>query len=1008
MSSKIRLFITDSYYNVFNILTKDLKDKSKAIEYKNLIFCEEKISLMAERAICDCLNGSFNTDVYSFGNYLRRLKPIEKTLSKEGSAMAVKRILQQTALKCFYASKKNLAPSLYELIAQLKSANVSYNELSDSANNVEGSLKNKLEDISLVYEKYEEFIEKSGLCDQSKILSFLPEIIEKDNALKDTDVYLLGYTSFTGQIRDVISALLKNARSVTAILSGGNNGFLFLNETANAFKKIAKDNGEVLAERFVNSNFTNESERITENIFSPLIKQKAETDCIYSFSAKDVYSEIKTVAETIKLKVMENGAKYSDFTVAISDEAAYKNAVKAQFSKLNVPFFFDEKICPDTHPLIRLIADYITVFDKNYERETLSAFYKNPIFCNDKNLADRFYNYTLKYNINYSSIKKRFTLCDGKDNLEELEDFRIKIVSVFEKFDIEKTLETLNAESKINDYTKRLLDLGEPVQADINRQIYQAVSVILSDMNSLLGDVYLSYSERLNVFTSGVYAMELSVIPQFKDAVFIGGYRETALAKSKYLFAVGLTDAVPSVKEDVALINDDDINRLSDLKVLVEPKIKVVNARTKENVGVALAAFEKELYLSYPLVDVSGKKTAKSTVLDFFDKAFILKKHRVESELAGYLTKRQGLTSFALGCGRFACRKQDDFCRQTSYYKAVEGDNSVSKILNTANAEIKIRLNGFNGNTVSGVASPTMIEEYYKCPYRAFVNKTLRLKEREEGKISASSLGNFMHAVFNVFLSDLKKVEEIGFDGAFNEAVSQVSALPEYSRYFEDCETDCFFKRAITEAKKFCAKICAELKETGFTPKYLEYPFEYKLLNGKVKLKGKIDRVDVAGDYFRILDYKTGDAEIKDSLLFSGTKLQLYLYASAFKDKKASGLYYAKISDDYGDERTKKEEWFIGKTVDEEETARLRNNESTKTLVDREIIDSCVIYAEKVCQKAIEQMDDGVIVSSPYGEACKYCKLGGMCQRETVEERTLSKVDKNVLVKSVLSGEEDA
>lgn len=1008
MNQKIRLFITDSYYNVFNILTEDLKGKSNGMEYKNLVFCEEKISLMAERAVCDALKGSFNTDVYSFGNYLRRAKPIEKTLSKEGSAMAVKRILQKSALKCFYASKKNLAPSLYELIAQLKSAKVSHEELFDCTANIEGSLKNKLTDIASVYEKYEEFIEQSGLCDQSKILSFLPQIIENDKELKNTDVYLLGYTSFTGQIRDVITALIKTARSVTAILTGGNNGFLFLNETADAFRKVAKTCGEKVSETFIKTDCSKESGIILKNIFSPLIKEKVNTNEIYAFTAKDIYSEIKTIAETIKLKVMESGARYSDFIIAIADKTIYKNAVKAQFGKLNIPYFLDEKICPDTHPLIKLIIDYITAFDKNLERECLSSFYKNPLFCNDKNLTDRFYNYTLKYNVNYSSIKKPFLYSDGLDDLEELEAFRKKIVSFFDKFDINKTLKDLEAECKIKEYTKRLVDLGEPVQADINRQIYQATAVILGDMEALLGDVALSFSERLNVFTSGVYAMELSVIPQFKDAVFIGGYRETALAKSKYLFAVGLTDGVPSVKEDVALINDDDINRLSGLKVLVEPKIKVVNARAKENLGVALASFDKELYLSYPLVEANGKKTAKGVVLDFFDKAFTIKKHRIDSRFTGYLTKRQGLTSFALGCGRFAYRKEDDFSKQTAYYKAVEGDKAVSSVLDSANAEIKVRLNGFKGNTISGVASPTMIEEYYKCPYRAFVNRILRVKEREEGKISASSLGNFMHAVFNEFLSNIKAVEQAGFEKAFNEAVSRVAELSEYARYFEDCETDYFFRQAIEESKKFCVKFYNEIKESGFTPKYLEFPFEYRLLNGKVKLKGKIDRVDVAGDYYRIIDYKTGSVDAKDSLLFSGTKLQLYLYASAFKDKKTAGLYYAKVADDYGDEKTKKEECFIGKTVDGKEDNNLPNQEGKKTLTDKEIIDSYVVYAEKVCQKAVEQMDDGVIVSSPFLEACRYCKLSGMCQKELLEERTLSKVDKNVLTESVKDGEEDA
>ena len=85
-------------------------------------------------------------------------------------------------------------------------------------------------------------------------------------------------------------------------------------------------------------------------------------------------------------------------------------------------------------------------------------------------------------------------------------------------------------------------------------------------MQKFLGDEKLSYIEFKNIFKSGVMAMEISLLPRFSDAVFVGAYRESGLAVSPVTFAVGLTEGVPMLSEDVALLTDADINALETLK----------------------------------------------------------------------------------------------------------------------------------------------------------------------------------------------------------------------------------------------------------------------------------------------------------------------------------------------------------------------------------------------------------------------------------------------------------
>ena len=89
----VNLFLTNSYFNLFPILTKNLAEGSNGLDGKRIVFCEAKVSLMIERMLCDKVVGSFNTEVYSFGKFLSARKNLGRVLSKEGSAMAIKRIL---------------------------------------------------------------------------------------------------------------------------------------------------------------------------------------------------------------------------------------------------------------------------------------------------------------------------------------------------------------------------------------------------------------------------------------------------------------------------------------------------------------------------------------------------------------------------------------------------------------------------------------------------------------------------------------------------------------------------------------------------------------------------------------------------------------------------------------------------------------------------------------------------------------------------------------------------
>ncbi|MBQ7349081.1 MAG: PD-(D/E)XK nuclease family protein [Clostridia bacterium] len=981
---------------------------------------------MTERRICQEFSGSFDTDVYSFGNYLRLKKPFDKLLSKEGSSMAVKRVLANLPLKRFSASRTNLAPSLYELIAQLKSAKISVTDLETASINSQGLLKDKLYDIVSIYSAYENFLEENEYDDQNSSFSYLPKIIENDIEIKNSNVYVIGFSGFTAQLKSAIKKLITCAHSVTAILVRGENRFAFVNETSDDFIDICASVNEKLTTLVVNSDYSEEGRVISQTLFNPsgYKKRKIETEKVLCSSFPNAFSELSNVSGLIYTLIKNGDCRFKDVCVAVPDPAKYKDAIKSAFSMLNIPYFLDCKKIPLNHPLVTLIISYIDVFRRNFEQSSLRDFYKNPLVSTDKKLTDSFENYILKYNVNYSAFKKPFKFADDGENLTELENFRTYVCSLIEKFNINELLERLSVEEKLQAHTETLNSVGETLTGSLNSQIFDAVSGVLSEMQSILGATEVTYSEFKAVFISGISALELSVIPQYNDAVFIGAYKEIGLVKCKHLFCVGLTSEVPQAKEDVALLSDSDINALSEIKILVEPKIRVVNHRMRESVALALSAFSEKLYLTYPITGIDGKQNVKSEILSYMQSMFTLKPF---PEISDYLTKKQGLNSFAKHCSDFCEGRKDDFTVPASFYNAVE-EASVKKILDSANKQVKLRLNS-NSRAVTGdIASPTAIEDYYKCPYRSFMVHGLKLKERKQGKNDSLSVGNFMHEVLNSFVNQIDKVyDEKSSDRLFEEILTEINKKQEFALLMDDPETANSYLRVVKECKKFCYKTFEYFKDSDFKSTYTEVGFgkingakypEISLNGGKVKLSGKIDRVDTYKDYCRVIDYKTGSVDPSDKSLFAGVKLQLYLYAAAINDKKLAGAYYLPISDAFEKTGKKQAPITVGKTLMNKETLLAQD----KTLVEGEKsaftgvsykgeevlkatseskMNSLIEYALMLSENGVKQMVDGVIVPSPYGNVCDYCKFVAMCKRDLVTVREICSVDEEVIEQSV-------
>lgn len=1065
-----KLYIFADYCDLIDALADALREKTAGLSGKNLVFTEEKATLIVERAILARARGTFNTRVFSMRKFLKTLSGDKSVLSKEGSVMLLRKIVAENAarLVCLGRARlKSLAPSAYELIAQLKSAKVGPAALSAAAESAEGLLADKLCDLALLYEEYEKAVEGKYL-DENNYLAQLPALAEK--GVRGADVYVAAYASFTRQEADVLETFFRAAGSVTAFLVAGDNPYAYTGEAAEAFLRAAKRAGadtEVIRAPKKNDLGAHAAAAMFNPEYRlPPAEAKGR---VFLYEAGSETEEAEHIAAIIRRDVIEGKIRYRDAEVALGSLSPF--VVRKVFEEYGVPYFLDEKRKLSNHAAARFALSLLTCLRRGFLLQDMLELAKNPLVLPDGDFADDFENYAIRFACSRSAFFRPFRYGAEEENFPAFEQAREKIAALFSGLKrkmraeeyvahIRGALVSLDAARKIEELAAALEKAGYREEASFLSQGYDKLLGVLTETETILKGFSPEIDEFANILSSGFSACEISLLPQFNDAVYVGDFRETRLVKAKYLFLAGMTSDVPAVKDDVAMLSDADLDRLERLKVSVEPKISAVNARERENAALAAGAFSDRLYVSYAAVGAGGKAQLKSEMFKYLSAAFSAGGRPVApagaARMRAFSARADGEAKRRLDAMKYLGRAQaekafardvgggEDLAAAAAYYSVVEGraKADADAMLSFANSAVAVRLAEEKDAVLKNKKlSASVLQSYFNCPYRNFLTNGVGLTERKEGGAQAADIGNYLHAVFEAFAPLAKgfQSEEEAAAAAVAIAEEKLSG-EEYESMAESAAGRYTLRILKEEAEKYCRRIYRQYADSDFELLGQEVRFGRGEPYGAIPLKaggktylleGKADRIDRYGDYIRIVDYKTGRYGNADKELYVGKDLQTYLYMNAFTRRyRPAGVYYCGVSDDYG--REEKGADFDGHTLMNEDVifASDKNLAPEKTsaltgvkisvkksgeikyggkLLSEEELSAFLKYAVLISEKGAARMDEGVIVASPYEGACAYCPYGGMCPfvaDGTAEERRALPANKDTILAAVKTEEE--
>lgn len=973
---------------------RELASRAEEGGSRILVFCEDRLTLSAERALLASLGGSFTAEVSTFARFVAGDR---RVLSKEGSVMAISAIISacEGELHCF---RRRAARAVYETIAQLSASRVDADMLEVGAGETEGVLSHKLGDLALIMRRYREFLTAHGMMDESGYLALLPDAIRARD-LSHTHVCFFAFPSFTRQGREAVRTALACARAVTGIFLSGRE-HIYTNEGARIFAEACREFAppEQVA---LASSMPGEARRLFSGLFFPMRTAQEPSACIRRIDARDEAEEYARIAALIKRHAAE-GVRYREMAMLLPGQDSCA-ALERVFHSFGIPYYLDRKRPFSEHPLSRFVLAVLEAAASGGLPEEVDRIAANFYFGE----GDSYRNYLLRYGAYRGGYRRAIRSAEELKGFDhaEMERCRARMTELVGCFPGARTAASgaeyvagVRALMEKADAERRTEELSAHFTgAERTFLSIEPLEEILSEIESVAGGMRFTAREFAQVLQSGLEAKEIAMIPQASDVVYVGDATDSRLERVRILFAAGMTDALPRTSEDTAVITDGEIGRLNALKVEIEPAIAQVNARARESLALNLCAFSERLYLSVPLRS-GGREAVPSGIIADAGRLFVLE--RAEDAFPYDCSERQpALVSLYALRNAIQRGESTDISRYSSLYLALERMGELPALPAGQKKDIPAIAPLYFAHEIS----PSALEGYFRCPYRGFGDYVLRLRERQED-FAASDAGSFVHAVlersavrFNTF------ADEAACRAFARTCGGELLQLPQFSALADTAAGRYAAERLISEGEEIAAAAFRAVARSAFrveaTEKSIALP--------ELALAGKTDRVDVSGDYVRVIDYKTGHIPDGAGDYYMGTSLQLPLYLrAATAGRRSAGAFYFPARNDFdhgGAGRFRMKGFF---SCEEEVLRRMdpaleQGGESALFEWDgtggaggleREDFERFLDYAVLVARRAEEEMRQGNICPSPKEGACGYCKLHALCAfcGEERKKRTVS------------------
>ncbi len=878
----------------------------------------EQFTLESEKNLIDKKGSLININVLGFRHFAYYLISKMGTsgramLDDVGRAMLIRKVVSELKDKLgFYknsADRQGFIDNIDMTITELMQYSITVEKIGETAENMkEGNLKNKLEDIKLIFEKYREYMNKEYIAGDGA-LELLAEYIPY-SIVKGSEVWIDGFKSFTPQENKVIEQLLKYCKRVNITFTINSPitryssiaSFDEQYEVKRAVTKItniAMDNGvEIEPVVFLDKTYRkscNEIEFIKNNYFKyKFVPYKDEVKNVAVYRASNMYDEIYKICSEIKKLVQYKGYRYKDIALIAGNEC-YEKPLSIALKKYEIPNFLDGRREVSSHPLITFIMGAVDIIAYGWSNDAVFKMLKtgytdidferiysleNYVQANgiDKYKWNREWKYGFKEEGQESDKPDKKYINETKNMIFELmvplnENFTTgkkgNIREITEKlFDI---LESINIREKLEKEINEAQYRGDSAKTAFYEQIWKTVIDVFDKLVSILGNEKVTMREYSKIIGTGFGKATVGIAPTVQDCILVGDMERTRLPDIKAMFILGANEGnIPVKISERGVFTDDERLVMEENNMELAPG--VVQMTNNGRLGIYLNIIKPEEYLavSYPAGSIRGESLKPSSLVTRIESMFTelveINIDKKEFEPETVLTGKSA--AFDRLIEAVSANDESDFIKDLySYYSNdVEYGKKLKSIRYGLLSQIPKkyitdRLLPEIWEQVLNRASVSKLEKFTSCPFKFYMEYILRAKEKEVYALRNNDIGTLAHRIMEAFSKYIN-------DGG----ISWENTDKEYTDAFVDSHIGDFIREMntdifesnrnaailekIKEASKYALWANVEqVKASRFKPENFEISFgrynsaipaiEIEIDEGRIlKLNGVIDRVD--------------------------------------------------------------------------------------------------------------------------------------------------------------------
>ncbi len=884
--------------------------------------------------------GIMNIDVLSFARLAYRVfeeigGEMLPVLDDEGKNLILRKLAGDYEEE-LYVLKGNMKKLGYisevkSVISEFTQYDIGEEELEQVMETIgrESRLYYKLKDIKILYRGFTEYLEKKYIT-KEELLDVLSRMVGQSEILGNSTVVLDGFTGFTPVQNRLVLKLMQRCRKVmvTVTMDARENPYVYRHpyqlfalskHMVTTLISLARESRIEIEEsicKYEEPVYRFRGNEALAFLEKNLFRYGAgtfdkETDALSIHAARNPREEAIAAAGEIRRLVREEGMRYREIGVIVSNMEVYGDYLKQAFELYEIPAFMDHKRSVLQNSFVEYIRSLLNMAEQNFTYESVFRFLRTDLAGFTFEEVDELENYVLGLGIKgYKRWQEKWVRLMkgmGAEDLERMNHFRVLLVEKVDSLmfvlkqrrktvrDITLAVYEFMVREELQVRLKRQEEefqaMGELALAKEYAQVYRIVIELFDKFAELLGDEKVGLEEYCRLLDAGLEEARVGVIPPGTDQVVAGDVERTRLKDICALFFLGANDShLPGALLRTGLLSERDREHFQKEKLALAPGGKERAYIQKFYLYSNLTKPSKKLKIYYSKVSSEGKSVRPAYLIQDLRRMYPLiavvdeeerkLKERELTEGMGIEYLIQGLRSLDNGMDDVWKELYSWYKNSGKWQKKVEGLLAAGYYRRSMDGLTQAVAKKLYGEDFED--SITRMERYAACAFAHFLTYGLGLRERQQYEFQAVDLGNVCHSALEKYSRKLQKegldwtlVSEDIRKRYIEESVEE--AITDYGNavLYSSARDEYLIVRMKRMLERTVWALTNQLKAGDFRPSASEFRFS----------NGKIDRIDTCEEeekvYVKVVDYKTGSQAFDVVSLYHGLQLQLMVYIDA-------------------------------------------------------------------------------------------------------------------------------